>query len=99
VALTQDKLPHYLKKYNINILKESNSFRGCILIEFPKDGKPVEVSPHMNADLPLSLTGWAAVWVDLEDSGLSAYHLRHPQNEQNSSAIEYINHKWYYLEQ
>ena len=54
---------------------------------------------NMNADLPLSLTGWAAVWVDLEDSGLSAYHLRHPQNEQNSSAIEYINHKWYYLEQ
>ena len=59
----------------------------------------MEALPRMNADLPLSLMGRAAIWVDLGDSGLSAYHLRHPQNEQNSSAIEYINHKWYYLEQ
>jgi len=70
----------------------------CIVVEFPENGEPVEVSPQSYTDLPLLLMGWAAIWVQSEKPKASTYHLCHSYNDHSFPAIEYINHDWYYLD-
>ena len=67
------------------------------MVDFPDTEDPIEVVPQTRADLPLALTGRAAVWVDSKWPEASTYHLRHPHNDISFPAIEYINDEWYYL--
>ena len=69
----------------------------CIVINFPKNNELVEVTPHESANLPLSLIGWAPIWVESPGLEASAYHLHRFAYNQSSPAIEYINNEWYYL--
>jgi len=57
----------------------------------------VEVAPHSRANLPSSITGSMAVWVESMAQRTAAYHLHDLSNNHDFSAIEYLNDNWYYL--
>jgi len=64
---------------------------GSVVVNFLVNGDPIEVKTRSSADLPLSLTGQAAMWIDSAQINVSAYHLRYLHNDQSFPPIEYIN--------
>jgi len=53
--------------------------------------------PRVRTDLPWTLTGDAAVWIESKEPSSGTYHLHHPRGDKNCPAIEYINKDWFYL--
>jgi hypothetical protein len=78
-------------------LEESQYSLECIVIDFLDTEGLVEIVPQTRADLPSTLIGGTAIWVESEQPATSAYHLCHPYNDKSLLAIEYINNRWYYL--
>ncbi len=72
-------------------------FWDSIVVEFLEDRSPVEVVPRMCGNLPLSITGHAATWLESDRPEASAYHLKFSEDTRSCPAIEYINDKWHYL--
>ncbi len=68
------------------------------MVEFLDTEEPVEVVPHVRANLSFTFTGGVAVWVESERPEASAYHLWHPYNDRSFPAVEFINGNWYYLD-
>ena len=66
-------------------------------MEFSNTGEQTEVVPRARADLPWTLTGDTAVWIESKEPSSGAYHLHHPRGDKNCPAIEYINKDWFYL--
>ena len=92
MALTQVKLPFFpWTVVMTNTLEDSLSLWTEIVVLFSNADKFVEVVPQIKPNLPLTLTGWAAVWVESERPGSSTYHLRYPYNDESFPIIEYIN--------
>jgi len=67
------------------------------VVDFHNLGNLVEVAPHSRANLPSSITGSMAVWVESMAQGTAAYCLHNLSNNHNFPTIEYLNDNWYYL--
>jgi hypothetical protein len=71
----------------------------CIVLGFLIKNELIEVTPQAHADLPVSLTSNAVAWVLSDQEAAGAYYLTMPTDPHQSSAVEYINDRWYYLTQ
>ncbi len=98
MALTQANLPLTPVKAKTEIILDESQYPiGSVVVNFLVNGDPIKVKTRSSMDLPLSLIGWAAVWIDLAQINASAYHLHYLYNNQSFPPIEYINNNWYYL--
>jgi hypothetical protein len=68
-----------------------------LVVKFFENEDLVEVTLQSSVNLPTSITGQAAVWVESDMPEATAYYLHHSLNEPPSPAIEYLNGNWYYL--
>ncbi len=57
----------------------------------------IKVIPQTKPNLPLILTGQAAIWVESKRPESSTYHLHYLYNNKSFPVIEYINQEWFYL--
>ena len=97
MAITQAKLPN-LNFSDKKTLKNLSPLWEEIVVDFPNIGEPVEVVSYANTDLPLTLTGFAAIWIESEGLEASGYCLHYPSNDESFPIIEYINNSWFYLD-
>jgi hypothetical protein len=67
------------------------------VVNFHEQSHPIQVEPRVHANLLISLTSKAAIWISTEPKELSAYHLRDSTDPRKLSAVKYINDNWYFL--
>ena len=78
-------------------MDDSDCLDESVVIEFSENNNPVEVKTRADVNLPLSLTGRAAIWVNLTGPEINTYHLNSLSQNQEFPVIEYIHNEWYYI--
>ena len=82
MALIQANLPLTPVKAKTEIILDESQYPiGSVVVNFLVNGDPIKVKTRSSMDLPLSLMGWAAMWIDLAQINASAYYLYYLHND------------------